>query len=447
MKKQISRGLIGLVTLSLVGLTTMPSANAASRVRVLSTKKVTKRAYHATNGQMYRDLKLHHKNHLMKNYKYTTWYTYKHATLKIGKKHQSYVYVKAGKLAGWVASKSLKKGKAPAAYRVVSTKKLAKTAYHGTAGNLYRTATLKKRTYKLIAHDKYTTWFATKQAVVNCKGVKRNYLYVINKTKTRYGWIYSKSLKRGQAPVDLVAQANQDHLAYAIASMDASHDTQDQLTTQDWTYESMGSEITQAFGQSSNLNDLRVDKVALSNVYGVFKKRFGQSVRAQLDAADKMMTASVVSTDNLEKVRSLLKSEAIMLGTQVQNIGNTVPLNTGETQLRDDFLAYNYAAMNACADTERNVMSTEASYSQMGYHIGNWYQYSYHVNELIADKQSLLMMYAIFKPRFSTDVQAALDVAAQKLRNQSVNAATVSAVNPLITTFSQLLGSEVANLA
>ncbi|MFD1419465.1 hypothetical protein [Lactiplantibacillus songbeiensis] len=114
MKKFVKAGLMLVLGLTLVapGMTT--PANAASKVKVVSTTGIAKTAYHGKKGYIYSSAKLTKKKHNMRNYKYTTWYGTKKATIKkTGKKQASLTYIKAGKKHGWIYSKYLTAGKAP----------------------------------------------------------------------------------------------------------------------------------------------------------------------------------------------------------------------------------------------------------------------------------------------------------------------------------------------
>jgi len=114
MRKFVKAGLMLVLGLTLVapGMTT--PANAASKVKVVSTSKIAKKAYHGKKGYIYSSAKLTKKKHNMKNYKYTTWYGTKKATIKrAGKKRASLTYIKTGKKKGWIYSKYLTAGKAP----------------------------------------------------------------------------------------------------------------------------------------------------------------------------------------------------------------------------------------------------------------------------------------------------------------------------------------------
>jgi len=114
MKKFVKISLMLALGLALIipGMTT--PADAASKVKVLSTTKIAKQAYHGKKGYIYSSAKLTRKTHKMKNYRYTTWYGTKKAIIKkTGKKRASLTYIKAGKKKGWIYSKYLTAGKAP----------------------------------------------------------------------------------------------------------------------------------------------------------------------------------------------------------------------------------------------------------------------------------------------------------------------------------------------
>lgn len=113
MKRILKLALLAVAGVALIVPTTTTTADAASRVKVLSTSKVAKKAYHSQAGNVYTNRGLKHRKYQMKKYKYTTWYTYKRSVLKVNGKKRAYVYIKSGKKAGWIASASLKKGKAP----------------------------------------------------------------------------------------------------------------------------------------------------------------------------------------------------------------------------------------------------------------------------------------------------------------------------------------------
>ncbi|WP_318766904.1 hypothetical protein [Lactiplantibacillus carotarum] len=113
MKKVFKLGLLVMASLALVVAGSTTNADAAGKVKVLSTKTVAKRAYHGKSGNIYSSAKLTHRKYQLKKYKYTTWYAYKQSVIKQSGKKRTYVYIKSGKKAGWIYKKSLKAGKAP----------------------------------------------------------------------------------------------------------------------------------------------------------------------------------------------------------------------------------------------------------------------------------------------------------------------------------------------
>lgn len=102
-----------MASLALVVAGSTTNADAAGKVKVLSTKTVAKRAYHGKSGNIYSSAKLTHRKYQLKKYKYTTWYAYQQSIIKQSGKKRTYVYIKSGKKAGWIYKKSLKAGKAP----------------------------------------------------------------------------------------------------------------------------------------------------------------------------------------------------------------------------------------------------------------------------------------------------------------------------------------------
>ncbi|WP_204122157.1 MULTISPECIES: CAP domain-containing protein [Levilactobacillus] len=82
--------------------------------------------------------------------------------------------------------------------KVLSTKKVKKTAYHATKGTIYKTNKLTK-----VAHHaknyKYTTLYVTKQSTVR-KANHKKAVYSYITTKKARGWILRSYLKKGVAP-------------------------------------------------------------------------------------------------------------------------------------------------------------------------------------------------------------------------------------------------------
>lgn len=129
--KVIKFAVVGMLTVfGFVGAATVTSNHAeiahakTTKVVKVSYSKISKKAYHVTNGSFYSTSHLTKVNHYGKNYKHTTFYSYKKATIKKSNhKSYSYVYVKSSdkKVSGWIWHSYLKSGKAPAVKKSSST--------------------------------------------------------------------------------------------------------------------------------------------------------------------------------------------------------------------------------------------------------------------------------------------------------------------------------------
>lgn len=320
MKKFVKVSLLGLVGVAMVVPTMTTPADAAGKVKVLSTKKVAKQAYHGTKGNLYSSAKLTHRKYQLKKYQYTTWYSYKKSVIKQNGKKRTYYYVKAGKKAGWIYSKSLQAGKAPAANRVLSQSAISAQAYHGTKGNLYNTPTLSKRVYQLKNY-KHTTWTATQQATVSLKGKQRTYLYV--SAGNKHGWIYNKSLKAGQAPVNKAARLKAAYVAYNKAIMVASSYIQSCFNAASMSYSDMGNSINTAGNYESGTetpSELKADIKAYVNVYNVFRNRFSANEQKNMDAMSTKLQNMSISESSTDYVASSIESFANSLSNLVGDL-------------------------------------------------------------------------------------------------------------------------------
>ena len=113
MKKIVKASALAALSLALVVPAETTSASAKSRVKVISTTNVAKRAYHGKKGNIYTSAKLSKRHYVMKHYKYTTWYMTKKAVIKNKGKKGTLAYIKAGNKSGWIYKKYLTAGKAP----------------------------------------------------------------------------------------------------------------------------------------------------------------------------------------------------------------------------------------------------------------------------------------------------------------------------------------------
>ncbi|MFC6207858.1 CAP domain-containing protein [Levilactobacillus tongjiangensis] len=82
--------------------------------------------------------------------------------------------------------------------KVLSTKKVKRTAYHATKGTIYKTNKLTKVVHHAKNH-KYTTLYVTKQSTVRKANHKKT-VYSYISTKKARGWILRSYLKKGVAP-------------------------------------------------------------------------------------------------------------------------------------------------------------------------------------------------------------------------------------------------------
>lgn len=93
------------------------------------------------------------------------------------------------------------------AAKVLSTKKVKRTAYHPNGGALYRSAQLTEKS-NLTFKPVKTTFYATKAAKVKkANGQRTTYYYVKNKKGNIYGWLWqgylSKTKDRAQRLADI----------------------------------------------------------------------------------------------------------------------------------------------------------------------------------------------------------------------------------------------------
>ncbi|WP_125581438.1 hypothetical protein [Levilactobacillus cerevisiae] len=205
--------------------------------------------------------------------------------------------------------------------KVISTNNVASKVYHGSAGNIYSSAKLTHRKYKMSKY-RYTTWTATKKAVIKKNGKKATLAYI--KSGSKAGWIYKSNLRAGKAPFNKQKRLNDTYTAYLKAVMQASSDSQDSPSTP--SYEDLADSINSNWERNSfkdRAGDVKAaikDKDALMSVYGVFKNRFSGSQRANLDAMAKKLDSLEPMTDNLDEVSSSMGTFAQALSTAVSRL-------------------------------------------------------------------------------------------------------------------------------
>ncbi|TGD19541.1 hypothetical protein [Levilactobacillus suantsaiihabitans] len=205
--------------------------------------------------------------------------------------------------------------------KVISTSKVAHKTYHGKHGNIYSSAKLTHRKYKMSKY-RYTTWTATKKAVIKNHGKKATLAYI--KSGKKAGWIYKKYLTAGKAPFNKQKRLYSTYSAYMKALMQASADQQYYKPNRDDGYEGMADSISSNYGEawygSDAQKDAMKDKNALVKIYGVFKNRFSGSQRSDMDAMAKELDNMQVTADNLDQVDSNMKTFAQTLSTAVGDL-------------------------------------------------------------------------------------------------------------------------------
>lgn len=203
--------------------------------------------------------------------------------------------------------------------KVISVTKVARQAYHGKKGNVYKTAKLSKVAYRLNK-TKSTTWYVTKRAVVKKHGKKVQVKYVQNKAKTKKGWVYSSNLKAGKAN-----NFNNDSTAVGRYVSTGSVTLQNAYDSSS-TYNNMGLDIGytweySGYGAPDKLKDIVKDQKALVKLYrSTFKNRFSKTQNKLLNATANELAAVKATEGNKDLIVSKMGTFSNMLGTQVSQL-------------------------------------------------------------------------------------------------------------------------------
>lgn len=202
--------------------------------------------------------------------------------------------------------------------KVLSTAKVAKQAYHGKKGNIYSSAKLTKRRYRMN-HYKYTTWYAYKKATIKNNGKKAKLTYI--KSGKKSGWIYSKYLTAGNAPINKQKRLEDIYVAYNKTVMSASQSVQEGATMADDDYSSIGDSIAYAWSYGNqDVSAVKQDKATLLKVYALFEGRFTKSQNASFSAMANKLKNQAVNENTLDLVRTDMATFSSVLGTQVQEL-------------------------------------------------------------------------------------------------------------------------------
>ncbi|WP_367295197.1 hypothetical protein [Levilactobacillus yonginensis] len=203
--------------------------------------------------------------------------------------------------------------------KVLSSKNVASKTYHGSTGNIYSSAKLTHRKYKMSKY-RYTTWTATKKAVIKNHGKKGTLAYI--KSENKSGWIYKKYLRTGKAPFNKQKRLKETYTAYLNTLMPVNGG--DKSTPYERSYSEMASSIIYTwdgnYGEDGDVNVVRKDKDALLNVYGVFKNRFSGAQRSSLDAMAKKLDQQEPYTDNVDAIISSMDTFSKALSTAVEDL-------------------------------------------------------------------------------------------------------------------------------
>ncbi|CAJ1225259.1 hypothetical protein [Lactiplantibacillus xiangfangensis] len=199
--------------------------------------------------------------------------------------------------------------------KVISTTKVAKKAYHGKKGYIYSSAKLTKKKYNMKKY-KYTTWYRSKKAKIKKSGKKSSLTYI--KAGKKKGWIYSKYLTAGKAPINKKKILKNDLTAYNRAMMSASPELQSnlqELSPND--YYAMGLLLNDYYYEKE---DAAQDKGAILKTYKIFKGRFSKSQNKNLAAMAKDVSGFHFTKSNQEMSARKLATFGTALGKLIEDL-------------------------------------------------------------------------------------------------------------------------------
>ena len=203
--------------------------------------------------------------------------------------------------------------------KVLSTRNIASKAVHGRQGNIYSGVKLSKVSHKLKNY-RYTTWYATKKAVVKKHGKKAYVTYI--KSGAKKGWVYSKYLTNGKAPFNKDEQMKNDLIATNRAALSSGSVTVQDLVSDRYTYSGLSGlgEALMGNNYKGSATDMRHNQVALLNIYDVYKGRFSKTQNADLTAMAKKVNALQISDDYDDDAGSALRTFSNTLGALIADL-------------------------------------------------------------------------------------------------------------------------------
>lgn len=200
--------------------------------------------------------------------------------------------------------------------KVLSTRNIASKAVHGRQGNIYSGVKLSKVSHKLKNY-RYTTWYATKKAVVKKHGKKAYVTYI--KSGAKKGWVYSKYLTNGKAPFNKPKQMKNDLLATNRAALSSGSATIQDLVNDRDTYSGLGYALG-GNDYSLSAETMRKIQTGLLNIYDVYKGRFSKTQNTDLAAMAKKVDALQISDDYDDDASSTLETFSNTLGELIADL-------------------------------------------------------------------------------------------------------------------------------
>lgn len=173
--------------------------------------------------------------------------------------------------------------------KVISSTRIATATYHGRRGNIYSSKKLTKVRYRLAKY-KYTTWSATARAKVKKNGHKISLTYI--KAGSKKGWVYSRDLTRGKAPVNRSKVVANDMSSVRSITISGSAELQNILngysSTRLVSYSNLASNLYSFYGfnniyANEEPKNMVKDKTVLLDIYSLFKKRLPGSTTEKTD--------------------------------------------------------------------------------------------------------------------------------------------------------------------
>lgn len=186
------------------------------------------------------------------------------------------------------------------AAKVLSSKKMSKTAYHANGGYLYSSAKLTKKSHKAFKYLK-TTFYATKSVKLKkTNGKTATYYYVKNSKGSVKGWIWKGNLKKINTKALAQRRADIKNTISAVRTME----TEDQSSVFDYLsvvtvksaydggYGGLGFAINEIYGNSAK------DAQAILQLNGYFKGRFSSVTNAKLKALSDQLVDTIAASED-----------------------------------------------------------------------------------------------------------------------------------------------------